>query len=119
MTIFGESAGGHSVGQLMASPLARGLFHRAIAQSGTGTYQFQHVRVPVEGLSAIEAGDRFALNLGVDSVAGMRAASVDEIMRAEAADQAVIASLHPHVDGWSLPTSTAEAFMTGNVAPSL
>jgi len=27
ITIFGESAGGHSVGQLMASPLARGLFH--------------------------------------------------------------------------------------------
>jgi para-nitrobenzyl esterase len=38
VTIFGESAGGRNVYSLMASPPARGLFHRAIAQSGsTGT----------------------------------------------------------------------------------
>jgi para-nitrobenzyl esterase len=36
VTIFGESAGGMSVATLLASPLARGLFHRAIAQSGAG-----------------------------------------------------------------------------------
>ena len=35
MTIFGESAGGASVGLLMLSPLARGLFQNAILQSGT------------------------------------------------------------------------------------
>ena len=35
MTIFGESAGGASVGLLMLSPLARGLFQNAIMQSGT------------------------------------------------------------------------------------
>src|SRR5687767_15615465 len=33
VTIFGESAGGMSVSMLAASPLARGLFHRAISQS--------------------------------------------------------------------------------------
>jgi para-nitrobenzyl esterase len=38
VTLFGESAGGHNVYMLLLSPLARGLFHRAIAQSGgTGT----------------------------------------------------------------------------------
>ena len=36
VTVFGQSAGGYSVGALLASPLARGLFHRAILQSGTG-----------------------------------------------------------------------------------
>ncbi len=36
VTIFGVSAGGTSVNLLMASPLAKGLFHRAIAQSGVG-----------------------------------------------------------------------------------
>src|SRR5213076_3444090 len=36
VTIFGESAGGMSVGSLIASPLARGLFQRAILESGTG-----------------------------------------------------------------------------------
>jgi para-nitrobenzyl esterase len=36
VTIFGESAGGGSVNTLMISPLARGLFHKAIVQSGGG-----------------------------------------------------------------------------------
>ena len=36
MTIFGESGGGAKVSNLMASPLARGLFHRAILERGTG-----------------------------------------------------------------------------------
>ena len=34
VTIFGESAGGMSVGTLLAMPAARGLFHKAIPQSG-------------------------------------------------------------------------------------
>ncbi|MEO9970244.1 MAG: carboxylesterase family protein, partial [Hyphomonadaceae bacterium] len=34
VTIFGESAGGQNVSTLLASPLAKGLFHRAIIQSG-------------------------------------------------------------------------------------
>ncbi len=38
VTIFGESAGGHNVFTLLASPLADGLFHRAISQSG-GTWE--------------------------------------------------------------------------------
>jgi para-nitrobenzyl esterase len=36
VTIFGESAGGMSVGSLLGMPAAHGLFHRAIAQSGSG-----------------------------------------------------------------------------------
>jgi para-nitrobenzyl esterase len=38
VTIFGESAGGMSVGALMVSPIARGLFQRAILESGTGIH---------------------------------------------------------------------------------
>jgi para-nitrobenzyl esterase len=34
VTIFGESAGGHNVFTLLASPLSEGLFHKAISQSG-------------------------------------------------------------------------------------
>ncbi|XP_073687509.1 uncharacterized protein ces2b isoform X3 [Garra rufa] len=38
VTIFGESAGGVSVSSLILSPLASGLFHRAIAESGTALW---------------------------------------------------------------------------------
>ena len=37
VTVFGESAGGMSAATLMAAPAARGLFHRAVVQSGGGT----------------------------------------------------------------------------------
>uniref|UniRef100_A0A8C5UDV7 Carboxylic ester hydrolase n=1 Tax=Malurus cyaneus samueli TaxID=2593467 RepID=A0A8C5UDV7_9PASS len=40
VTIFGESAGGISVSALVLSPLAKGLFHKAISQSGTATMGF-------------------------------------------------------------------------------
>lgn len=60
VTIFGESAGGHNVAGLMASPLAEGLFHRAIIQSGS------FVSVPLDEartggeFSATAAANRFA-----------------------------------------------------------
>src|SRR6185436_12859543 len=43
VTIFGESAGGGSVFSLLVSPLAKGLFHRAIAQSGPAL-NFAHLK---------------------------------------------------------------------------
>ena len=42
ITIFGESAGGHNVFALLSSPLAKGLFHKAISQSGaTNTFDLE------------------------------------------------------------------------------
>ena len=46
VTIFGESAGAYSVSVLQASPLARGLFHRAIGQSGGAFHPMAHRTVP-------------------------------------------------------------------------
>lgn len=43
VTIFGVSAGGMAVNALMSTPEAAGLFHRAIAQSGYGTWRLPHV----------------------------------------------------------------------------
>lgn len=43
VTIFGVSAGGQSVNLLMSSPQARGLFHRAISQSGYGTWPLPRI----------------------------------------------------------------------------
>jgi para-nitrobenzyl esterase len=44
VTIFGASAGGASVGTLLTLPCARGLFHRAIAQSGAGHFALTRER---------------------------------------------------------------------------
>jgi para-nitrobenzyl esterase len=76
VTIFGESAGGISVSMLAASPAARGLFHRAISESGGN---FGPPRVTNEGgatvppLDVAEAtGRTFLETLGVASIAAAR-----------------------------------------------
>ncbi|HEX4181973.1 MAG TPA: carboxylesterase family protein, partial [Caulobacteraceae bacterium] len=67
VTIFGESAGGMSVNQLMVSPAARGLFKQAITESGVGR-EFSvrlHEGNPMGVLSAEAAGAAFAKSLEV------------------------------------------------------
>ncbi len=118
VTIFGESAGGHSVGQLMASPLSAGLFHRAIAQSGTGFQQFQAMDAAYERMSGFDAGRQVAEMAGVsgaDEIAALRQMSVDEL-REIALDPAVSATLHPQIDGYVLPQSSAQIFDAGRQA---
>ena len=60
VTIFGESAGGMSVGTLLAMPAARGLFHKAIPQSGAC-----HTGAPVA--RANRTAERVLSKLGVNS----------------------------------------------------
>lgn len=65
VTLFGESAGGMSIACLLASPLAEGLFHRAIVQSGSP----DHVVAPAE---AARITRRFAEAAGGDPAACLR-----------------------------------------------
>jgi para-nitrobenzyl esterase len=77
VTIFGESAGGWSVCQLLASPAAKGLFHRAIQQSGG----CNRTRTLDQGFAF---GREFASSLGCagpDLVSCLRGKSVKAIMR--------------------------------------
>ena len=63
VTIFGESAGGHNVAALLASPLARGLFHKAIIQSGF----FDSVsREDAENGELLNPANSVASKLGID-----------------------------------------------------
>lgn len=58
VTIFGESAGGFSVGCLLASPLAKGLFQRAIMQSGSADHVLLREQAkPIAQAFARAAGD--------------------------------------------------------------
>jgi para-nitrobenzyl esterase len=85
VTIFGESAGGMSVGALLGSPLAEGLFHRAIPQSGAG-----HNALTPELARA--TAERFAKICGVASgdVDGLRALSVEKVLAAQAEIEAAL-----------------------------
>ena len=111
VTIFGESGGGTKVISLMASPLAEGLFHRAIVESGSAL-----ATVP-QGTTIEEAearGEAVAAALGVDDsgdvLAQMRAASWEEVLAAgsEAQFRAT-----PAIDGHVIPATVNELFRTG------
>jgi para-nitrobenzyl esterase len=104
VTIFGESAGASSVCLLMASPLARGLFHRAIGESGSALFSqtdpFMELSAPAR---VEEAGVAFAKALGADTLTEMRAKSTEAVLTA-ATKPKRMRSL-PTVDGWVLPTN--------------
>jgi para-nitrobenzyl esterase len=100
VTIFGESAGSWSVNLLVASPLAKGLFQRAIGESGANF-------APMAKLAAIEqAGVGMAKSLGADSLAALRAKPAEEILRANGESAA-------NVDGWVLPAEVRAIFAAG------
>lgn len=63
VTIFGESAGGRNVYSLLASPLAKGLFHRAISQSGT------------PDTTVLTLAENFSDNKLIDPVSGLNNSS--------------------------------------------
>ena len=110
VTIFGESAGAWTVSILMASPLAKDLFHRGIAESG-GRFQPQvHLAEARNGLpSAEDSGVAFAVAAGADSLQDLRLMSFEEVL-------AVPGYNRPKetVDGFVLPSEVRTAFAEGN-----
>jgi para-nitrobenzyl esterase len=76
VTIFGESAGGMSVGALLAAPGARGLFRGAIAQSGAG----EHVHT-FDSSARVAAA--FLEEIGSTDPSALLDASVEELLAAQ------------------------------------
>ena len=108
VTVAGESAGSISVSALMASPLAAGLFRRAIGQSGA--LFSASPKVPDRSLAGAEAyGTGFAERLGARTLAEMRALPAERIVEATPTDH----TLWPIVDGHVLPDSPADIFAAG------
>jgi para-nitrobenzyl esterase len=93
VTIFGFSAGGVSVHSLLASPMARGLFHKAIAQSGGSRDSVLTARPlredgvdPNYPVSAETIGIEFSRSMGIEgtdqaALAKLRALSSEEVLR--------------------------------------
>jgi para-nitrobenzyl esterase len=79
VTIFGESAGSFAVSTLMASPAARGLFHRAIGESG-GAFSGS---LSVDKASVQEQKDEeWVVSIGAKSLAELRAMPTDAVLAA-------------------------------------
>jgi para-nitrobenzyl esterase len=83
VTIFGESAGGIAVSILCASPLAKGLFHGAISQSGGSFGPPRPTTFPGENLKRLADAERsgleFARNVGVSSLAELRKLAPEQL----------------------------------------
>ena len=104
VTIFGESAGSWAVNALMASPRAKGLFHRAIGESG-GSF------APMKRLADAEkAGEELAASLGVttDVLKTLRAKPAEEILKASSEQ-----TIRQVPDGWVLPEEIYAIFARG------
>jgi para-nitrobenzyl esterase len=114
VTIAGESAGALSVLYLMASPLARGLFARAVAQSAymISSPMLKEAR---HGHEAAEAsGQRLCAKLGAGGIEALRAMDAHDL--AAAALRAGFAPLGT-VDGHCLPDQLVDVFERGEQAP--
>lgn len=110
VTIFGESAGSEAVSALVASPLARGLFQRAIGESGSllGPGWMSQRRDTAE-----TEGSRFAHKaLHTNSLADLRAKSAAELLKA--ASTVPRNTFHPVWDGYLLRESCNEIYDSGD-----
>jgi len=118
VTIFGESAGGMSVGTLLGAPAARGLFRRAIPQSGAA--HNVHTRE-----TATEVARHFLEELGIapaDAAAKLRSVPPDKLL--DTHQQTVLKlgtsvgllAFQPLVDGDALPAPPLDAVRAGHAA---
>ncbi len=108
VTIFGESAGSFAVSTLMASPLATGLFQKAIGESGAAF----HGVLPIDPLDAREKKDgAWAASLGVHSLEELRALPTEKILAAVKGKS--MADFSPVVDGRLLTEPVPETYAAG------
>ncbi|MBZ5659671.1 MAG: carboxylesterase family protein [Acidobacteriia bacterium] len=99
--IFGQSAGASSVYGLMQSPLAKGLFARAVAESGMRIFAGSSDRQPTVA-DREQLGVRWAESKGAHSLAELRALSPDVLFKSAEAGGPALPS-QPVTDGWVLP----------------
>jgi para-nitrobenzyl esterase len=105
VTLYGQSAGSVAIALLQAAPQAKGLFHRAIGQSGG--YQIQG---PLQSLADAEkAGVAAAAKLKATSLKALRNLGGDTIINGDN-------NMRPIVDGAVLPQQPSEIFAAGKQA---
>jgi para-nitrobenzyl esterase len=110
VTVFGESAGAASVLMLCAAPAARGLFHKAVAQSGAPLVSSAE--------AAAKLAEELAREVGVDRVARLRDVEASAIVAAQAKldDPRRVRTFTPCVDGVVLDRDPTAAIGAGSAA---
>jgi len=96
VTIFGQSGGGGKVSTLLAMPAAKGLFHKAVVESGSTLKQLSRDE-------AQKNTDKFLANLGLkrDRIEDLHSMPADRLLAAIPAGAGI--RLGPVVDGGALP----------------
>ena len=112
VTIFGESAGGIAVSMLQASPLAEGLFHGAISQSGGSFGPPRPTTYPGENMKTLavaeKEGETYAEKAGVSTIAELRALDVEKLPMGFG-----MGSAWPIIDGHVIPDDQYKLFEAG------
>jgi para-nitrobenzyl esterase len=114
VTIFGESAGSTSVSAQAVSPLARGLFQRAIGESGSLIKMADDPHASRTLAESEDEGVAFATSIGSGSLAALRALSADALLAAALAGKR---EPQPNVDGWFLPKRAEELYAADEQTP--
>jgi para-nitrobenzyl esterase len=107
VTIAGQSSGAMSVSILMASPRAKGLFHRAIGQSG-GLFEPLQLAPAYLLANAEQDGRVYASSVGAGSIAELRKLPVTELLKGKAGSVS-----HPVIEPYVLPAAPYDAFSSG------
>ncbi|MFP6683800.1 MAG: carboxylesterase family protein, partial [Polyangiaceae bacterium] len=123
VTVFGESAGGTSVCTMLGSPMAQGLYHRAIIQSGGGCYGIRNLRKETPTtVSAIKLGQQFSIRAGCDTaddeLTCLRALDADEtveLLLAGGTGGFGLPDTGPNIDGIVLPTQPYVSVLNGSL----
>lgn len=118
VTIFGESAGAQSVSEIMSTPLSEGLFHKAILQSGSSSYNANGLDTAIDGrLTMHEAGlDFFDGLVSADADASeLREIPADYIVAHIANKQHLGGYALPTVDGVVIPKLMGQAIGDGSI----
>ncbi len=114
VTIFGESAGGIAVSMLCASPVAKGLFHGAISQSGGSFGPSSKDPQPGENMrllaDAEASGVEFAKAVGAASIKELRAVTPERLLEARRGQRGMA---WPIVDGAVIPGDQYRLYESG------
>ncbi len=114
VTIFGESAGSFSVSAQMASPLAKGLVHKAIGESGAFFRMSDTGTLATLSLADSErSGAEFAASIGKESLVALRATPTEEILTSVGESKRWFS---PNVDGHFFPKDALDIYAAGEQA---